>query len=228
MKEYSVFDVLGPVMIGPSSSHTAGAARLGKIAGIIAGGKENIKSVEFILHGSFSKTYRGHGTDKALVAGILGMNPWDERLRNSIEVAEKIGLKVGFIPGDLGDVHPNTVKFIIHKKDESIMEITGSSIGGGSIKVIEINNQSMDFSGDYPTLIVYHRDIPGMISKISTMLYDNNINIAFLKVYRSIKGSSASMIFEMDNIIPDWLINSVKQMENVKDVIFIKPIMECE
>lgn len=228
MKEYSVFDILGPVMIGPSSSHTAGAARLGKIAGIIAGGRDNIKSVEFVLHGSFAKTYKGHGTDKALVAGILGMNPWDEGLRNSIEIAKKENLKIKFLPGDLGDVHPNTVKFIIHKKDDSIMEIIGSSIGGGSIKVIEINNQSMDFSGDYPTLIVYHKDIPGMISKISTMLYDNNINIAFLKVYRSIKGSSASMIFEMDNVIPQWVINAVKETENVKNVIFIKPIMESE
>ncbi|MFL0249689.1 L-serine ammonia-lyase, iron-sulfur-dependent subunit beta [Clostridium neuense] len=228
MKEYSAFDILGPVMIGPSSSHTAGAARLGKIAGIIAGGKDNIDEVKFILHGSFAKTYRGHGTDKALVAGILGMNPWDEMLRNSMEMAEKLNLKISFVAGDLGDVHPNTVKFIIHKKDKSIMEITGSSIGGGSIKIIEINNQNMDFSGDYPTLIVYHKDIPGMISKISTMLYDNNINIAFLKVYRSIKGSSASMIFETDNIIPEWLIDAVKKIENVRDVIFIKPIMESE
>lgn len=228
MKEYSVFDILGPVMIGPSSSHTAGAARLGKIAQIIAGGNESIKSVNFVLHGSFSKTYKGHGTDKALVAGILGMDPWDSRIRNSFEVAKREGLEFKFTGAELGDVHPNTVKFLIDKKDGTQIEIMGSSIGGGNIKIIEINGQSMDFSGDYPTLIIYHKDIPGMISKISTIIYENNINIAFLKVYRSGKGISASMIFETDNIVPDNLINEIKSLENVKDVISINPIVECE
>lgn len=228
MKEYSAFDILGPVMIGPSSSHTAGAARLGKIAQIIAGGSKTIEKVNFILHGSFSKTYKGHGTDKALVAGILGMDPWDSRIRNSFELAKNDDLKFEFTGMDLGDVHPNTVKFVIDKKDNTKIEIMGSSIGGGNIKIIEINGQSMDFSGSYPTLIIYHKDIPGMISKISTIIYQSNINIAFLKVYRSGKGVSASMIFETDNVVPDELINEIKLLKNVKDVISINPVVECE
>lgn len=228
MKEYSVFDILGPVMIGPSSSHTAGAARLAKIASIIAGGSSNISKVNFVLHGSFLKTYKGHGTDKALLAGILGMNPWDVRIRNSFEIAKENNLSFEFTEGDLGEVHPNTVKFVIEKKDESRVEVVGSSIGGGNIKIIEINGQSMDFSGSYPTLIIYHKDIPGMISKISTVIYESNINIAFLKVYRSSKGFSASMIFETDNVVPEALIEKIKNIENVRDVICINPVTECE
>src|SRR5690554_5969080 len=115
MRDYGVFDILGPIMIGPSSSHTAGAARLAKVASIIAG--EKITKVEFLLHGSFAQTYKGHGTDKALVAGILKMDPWDENLKNSYKIAEEKGIEIIFTQTDLGDVHPNTVKFIITKDD---------------------------------------------------------------------------------------------------------------
>ena len=138
MKGIGIFDILGPVMIGPSSSHTAGAARLGKIARSIAGGE--IAEVTFLLHGSFAKTYRGHGTDKALVAGILGMEPYDERLRDSMEIAKELGVKFLFKEADLGDVHPNTVKFIMRTVDDNYCEVMGSSIGGGNIKIFEVND----------------------------------------------------------------------------------------
>ena len=165
MKGIGVFDILGPIMIGPSSSHTAGAARLGKIARSIAG--EDIEEVTFMLHGSFAKTYRGHGTDRALVAGILGMEPSDERLRNSLDIAKEKNIKFLFKEADLGDVHPNTVKFIMRTVNDNYCEVMGSSIGGGSIQVIEVNDNEVDFTGIYETLIVTHKDVPGVINSVT-------------------------------------------------------------
>ena len=141
MKNFGVFDIIGPIMIGPSSSHTAGAAKLGKIAKTIVGA--DIKKVTFLLHGSFGKTYKGHGTDRALVAGILGMEPSDDDLRNSILIAESKGLKINFIEYDLGQVHPNTVKFLITDINNNYFEITGSSIGGGNVEINEIDRKSV-------------------------------------------------------------------------------------
>ena len=135
MREYSVFEILGPIMIGPSSSHTAGAARLGKEARAIVG--EDFEAVKFYLHGSFAETYKGHGTDRALVAGTLGMEPDDEHLRDALEIARKEGIDVEFIPADLGaDKHPNTVKMIFIMKDGSQQEVMGSSIGGGNVQML--------------------------------------------------------------------------------------------
>ena len=222
MKSYSVFDILGPIMIGPSSSHTAGAARLAKVASSIAG--RNIASVKFILHGSFGKTYRGHGTDKALVAGILGMDPWDDKLKDAIEIAAEKGLKVEFIEGDLGDVHPNTVKFIITKEDNVTAEIVGSSVGGGNILVFEVDGQPVEFTGKYPTIIINHRDTPGMISKVSTLLYDADINIAIMKVYRNSKGLEASMMFETDSIVPKEVQDSIKNLGDIYNIREILPV----
>lgn len=135
MREYSVFDILGPVMIGPSSSHTAGAARLGKEAREIVG--EDFKAVKFYLHGSFAATYKGHGTDRALVAGTLGMEPDDEHLRDALQIAKEKGIDVEFIPADLGtDKHPNTVKMVFIMKDGTEKEVMGSSIGGGNVLML--------------------------------------------------------------------------------------------
>lgn len=227
MREYSVFDILGPIMIGPSSSHTAGAARLGKVAKTIAGGK--IKKVEFLLHGSFAKTYKGHGTDKALVAGILGMNPWDERLKDSMKMAKEKGIEIKFVETDLGDVHPNTVKFLITKENDSIIEVMGSSIGGGNILITEVDGDQVEFSGAYPTILINHIDVPGMVAKVSDILYDHNINIAFMKVYRkSIKGASAAMVFEVDDKINNDVTNEISKVPNIHKVIAINPVSEEE
>ena len=227
MREYSCFDILGPIMIGPSSSHTAGAARLGKIAAIIAGEK-NFKRVKFYLHGSFAKTYKGHGTDKALVAGVLGLNPWDERLRDSFKIAKSRGIEFEFIEKDLGDEHPNTVKFIFIEKNGNTVEVMGSSVGGGNIKITEIDGQKIEFTGNYPTLIIRHKDTPGMISKVSTIIYEAGINIAFLKVYRKDRGYSAVMIFETDSIIPVEINKRIKELGNIESIRFINPIVEGE
>lgn len=224
MKNYSAFDILGPIMIGPSSSHTAGAARLGKIAATIAAGE--IVEVRFLLHGSFAKTYKGHGTDKALVAGILGFDPWDEEIKESFAIAKARNIKFDFEEVIMEDAHPNTVKFIIEKSDNSISTITGSSIGGGNVIVTEINGMEIEFTGEYPTLIINHKDIPGMVSKVSTILSDNNINIAFLKVYRSIKGKSASMIFEADDVITDSVARKINKLDYIESVTVINPVKE--
>lgn len=227
MKEYSVFDILGPIMIGPSSSHTAGAVRLGKIARAIAE-ESKLKKVVFLLHGSFSETYKGHGTDKALIAGILGMEPWDDRIKDSFKIAKEHGIEFEFKGADLGDVHPNTVKFLITKADGETISVMGSSVGGGNINIIEINGSSVDFKGNYPTLIISHKDVPGMISKITTMIYENNINIAFLKVYRNSRGFSAKMIIETDTLVSEEIIDKIQEVENIKSVIAINPVTEGE
>jgi len=221
MKRVGVFDVLGPIMIGPSSSHTAGAARLGKIARSIAG--EDIAEVTFLLHGSFAKTYKGHGTDRALVAGILGMEPSDERLRSSMQIAKEKKIKFLFKEADLGDVHPNTVKFVMRTINDKYCEVMGSSIGGGNINIIEVNDNEVDFSGTYETLIVTHKDEPGVINSVTHALYSENINIAFMKVFRHDKGQEATMIFEMDNKLSDELIKKIKDIELVHNVISISP-----
>ncbi|WP_077370023.1 L-serine ammonia-lyase, iron-sulfur-dependent subunit beta [Anaerosalibacter sp. Marseille-P3206] len=217
MKEYGVFDILGPIMIGPSSSHTAGAARLGKIAAQIEG--NNFYKVSFLLHGSFAKTYRGHGTDRALVAGVLGMEPSDERIRDSLKIAKEKGIEIEFIETDLGYEHPNTVKIIFHKTDESEFYVTGSSIGGGNILVTDIDGTKVDFAGVLPTLILKYNDKKGTISKISTILSYNEINIATMKVTRDNK--IATMVLEADSYIDDSVI---KEITKFKDIFYIKAI----
>lgn len=225
MKSVGVFDILGPIMVGPSSSHTAGAARLGKVARAVAGG--DIKEVKFLLHGSFAKTYKGHGTDRALVAGILGMEPSDLRLRDSLEIAKEMGLNIRFEEADLGDVHPNTVEFIIKGK-EGTYELIGSSIGGGSIEVTSVNGKEVNFTGNYPTLIMSNKDIPGVLSRVSSILYDNDINIAFMKVFRTQKGKEATMVLEVDHEITAELVGTLRAIEGINKVIMINPIKEGE
>ncbi|SHJ69677.1 L-serine ammonia-lyase, iron-sulfur-dependent subunit beta [Paramaledivibacter caminithermalis] len=223
MKNYSAFEIIGPKMIGPSSSHTAGAARLGRIAGKIA--NYDIKKVKFILHGSFSKTYKGHGTDRALMAGILGMRESDEELKNSLKIAEEKGIDFEFIEDDLGEVHPNTVKFHIEKSNGEEIQLIGSSIGGGNIKIIEINGLRLEFTGQYPTIITRHLDYPGIIAKITKILAYYKINIAFMSVYRQDKGQDAFMVIETDNKLEPKLIEYMKNsIEDIKNIYLINSI----
>ena len=222
MANIGIFDVLGPIMIGPSSSHTAGAARLGKIARTIV--NKPIKDVTFLLHGSFKETYKGHGTDRALVAGILGMMPDDERLRDALLIAEKEGLEVHFLPADLGQVHPNTVKILMTDCDDIYWEVLVSSIGGGLVEIYEINGNKVKITGEYPTIITCHDDIPGTVSKVSTLFYNNDINIAHMTLVRSQKGKDATMTFEVDNNVSEELIAAIKAVEGVNRVILINSL----
>lgn len=220
MKDYSVFDILGPVMIGPSSSHTAGAARLGKMAKEIA--DDSFIKVTFYLHGSFAKTYKGHGTDRALVAGILGMEPSDERIRESLKIAKEKGIEIEFVEKDLGYEHPNTVKIVFSYKDKDDYYIIGSSIGGGNILITNINGNKVTFSGNYPTILIRYMDQKGSISRISSILAKENKNIATMKVSR--EGKIATMVMEIDNPIEDKIIENISNLDEIIYITGINPI----
>lgn len=220
MKNYGVFDVLGPVMIGPSSSHTAGAARLGKIGREIA--DDLFYKVTFCLHGSFAKTYKGHGTDRALVAGVLGMDPSDERIKRSLNIAKDKGIDIEFVEADLGYVHPNTVKIVFHYKDKDDYYIIGSSIGGGNILITNINGNRVEFTGDYPTILIKYKDQKGSISRISSILSNEDINIATMKVSR--EGKIATMVMEIDSPIKDKIIDSISSLDEIIYITGINPI----
>lgn len=222
MKNYGAFEILGPIMIGPSSSHTAGAGRLGKAAGLIA--DNDFSSVAFYLHGSFAKTYRGHGTDRALVAGILGMESSDERIKRSLEIAEEMGIGVEFIEADLGDVHPNTVKIVLKRKDGTSISVTGSSVGGGDIRIIDIDGDLVDLNCQYPVIIIKHMDVRGMISKISFAIALGNINVATLKVGRESKGEVATTVIETDNIVSEGILEEIRKIDGVVSVRALKPL----
>ena len=222
MANVGVFDVLGPIMIGPSSSHTAGAARLGKIANKIVNNK--IKEVIFLLHGSFSKTYKGHGTDRALVAGILGMEPHDERLRDSLEIAKEEGIGIKFVPSDFGDVHPNTVKMLIKDINDIEWSVMGSSIGGGLVEITEVNGNKVEITGESHTLITFPSDKVGTISKVSTFLAEENINIACIKLVRSQKGQGATMTLELDGVPSQHITDKIKAIDGMNRVISINPV----
>ena len=151
------------------------------------------------------------------------MEPSDERLRNSMDIAKEKGIKFLFKEADLGDVHPNTVKFIMRTINDKYCEVMGSSIGGGSIQIIEVNDNEVDFTGMYETLIVAHKDAPGVINSVTSILYSENINVAFMRVFRNHKGQEATMIFEMDNKVNDEIIEKIKNIELVHNVISISP-----
>ena len=208
MKHYGVFDMIGPVMVGPSSSHTAGAARLGLFARHLCG--EEIKKAVFYMHGSFAETYAGHGTDKALLAGIQGIRYDDERLKGAYELAEQKGIQAEFIPADLGEVHPNTVHMELTTESGSVFTMTGSSIGGGSICITEIDGVEVQFSGERPILATRHTDEPGVIAGI-------------MQVNRTEDGKTACMYMELDGELPEHLKNALERVYGVKQVLLLNP-----
>ncbi len=220
MKEYGTFDILGPIMIGPSSSHTAGAARLGKISMDIAGGDFN--AVDFYLHGSFAQTYKGHGTDKALVAGILGMEPSDPKIKSSIELAKAKNIEINFIPTDLGYQHPNTVKIVFKYEGRPDYYIIGSSIGGGSIIITNINGNEVEFKNNNPTILLTYSDRKGVISYVSSVLAEHNLNIASMRVTR--EGTIATMICEIDTEVTQETIDKIGTLDGISYIKFINPI----
>ncbi|MGX7148060.1 L-serine ammonia-lyase, iron-sulfur-dependent subunit beta [Enterococcus ureasiticus] len=192
----SVFDIIGPVMIGPSSSHTAGAARIGKIVRSIFG--EQPDTVDIYLYESFAKTYRGHGTDIALVGGLLDMEPDDERLADSLKIAHEQDMEVLFVPLKEKAEHPNSVKLLVSKGYRKL-SVTGISIGGGNIQISELNGFKISLTMGTPTFIIVHQDVPGMIAKVTNLLSDTNINIGTMTVTRESKGEKAIMIIEIDH-----------------------------
>ena len=219
MRHYGVFDVTGPIMVGPSSSHTAGAARLGLIARRLCG--ESVAKVTFYLHGSFARTYHGHGTDKALLAGILGIDSADYRLRDAFEIAQSQGLHYEFIPTDLGDVHPNTVRFELTTKSGRQCYVLGSSIGGGSVRILEIDGVQVNFSGDRPILVTSHRDEPGVVARVTAILYRYGINIGNMQINRDGDDGDACMYLELEGWIPPGLKAQLRGVEGIRKVLLL-------
>jgi len=211
-RKVSILDVMGPVMVGPSSSHTAGTARLGRVAHEIL--DEDPVDVRFFLHPPLAATYRGHGSDFALVGGAIGLNVDDPRIPEALRIAEQMGVEVEFHEENLGDVHPNTVRIEIKGKARQA-QITGSSIGGGVIEVFNINGFQTRFKGDSPTLLLFYRDRPGMISEVTNIIAAEGINIASLSCSRKQRGKDAFMQIDVDSPLSDA---ALKRISGAKDV----------
>ncbi len=214
-KDISVFDIIGPNMIGPSSSHTAGALRIARLAKKMV--KNPIREVEFILYGSFANTYKGHGTDRALVGGMLGFDTEDYRIKESFHYAKEQGLDYVFKTDTTrNDVHPNTVDIIIRDIKNEVTRVTGVSVGGGRALLKNINGVDIDLSGEYFTVVTKHLDLPGVVAGITNILSSFGINIAFMKLYRETKGTIAYSIIEADQPIAPEVIG---EMESLKSII---------
>jgi L-serine dehydratase, iron-sulfur-dependent, beta subunit len=218
----NVFDIIGPVMIGPSSSHTAGAARIGRMARHLLG--QPAVKAHILLAGSFAHTYKGHGTDKAILAGIMDMAPDDKRIRESLEIAEKEGIEYTFEPGELENCHPNTAKITLTGADGKTLVMQASSVGGGNIMVTEINGLKVEISGQYATLIVVHKDEPGMIAKVTTIMSWHDMNIFNFMLSREKKGGTAVMTIEVDGVIGEAINQEISQLPNVTSSTLIKPL----
>lgn len=213
MQQKSLFSVISPIMVGPSSSHTAGAVRLGLMARNIY--KAPFKKVHFVLYNSFATTGFGHGTDKGLLAGILGYNVDDERIKNIFETVNDVDYSYDFVQ-DISRF-PNSVDIIIDGK----RKISGDSVGAGEIRITNIDNFSININGNYDTLLMFYKDKPGMISNVSDIIQKNDINIATLHCGRSSKGGIASMCIELDVPAKESIVESIKEL---KDVFFVTNI----
>lgn len=221
MKELSVFDIIGPNMIGPSSSHTAGALRIALLAGKMV--KHTVTAVEFVLYGSFARTYQGHGTDRALVGGILGFSPEDCRIRDSFQIAGERGLKFSFRPDtQTRDVHPNTVDVILTEETGTVPTVRGESIGGGAAVIKQINGVDIKLNGELSTILIRQKDTPGVLAHIALCFARNHINIAFTRMYREAKGEMAYTIIEADGAIPQEVLLDIEQSPSVVSAILIE------
>ena len=217
----SAFEVLGPIMVGPSSSHTAGALRCARVAASLAGG--SIERVTFTLWNSFAHTYRGHGTDRALVGGIMGFDTDDERIPNAFEIAREHGLEFKFeIGGDDDSIHPNTVDITMDCDDDSHIEVRGESLGGGKMRISRINGVGVEISGLYSTLFVAHRDAPGALASLTQAIADARMNIAFCRTYRTEAGGKAYSVFETDGAPAKNVLNAVLALDLVTYATFIE------
>lgn len=214
-----LFDLIGPVMIGPSSSHTAGAARIGLTARMLMG--EEITRAEIGLHGSFAKTYRGHGTDRALVGGLMGMQVDDERLRESLSIARECGLSVHFQHISIRGAHPNTVRLTVTGISGRLLVVEAASVGGGNIEIHKIDGLGVNFTGKENTIIVRHTDTPGAIASVTGTLAQKNVNIANVQGYRRQQGGDAMIVMELDGIPDQEAIETIQNLSGVQGVTFL-------
>lgn len=221
MNFLSIFDVIGPNMIGPSSSHTAGAVSIALMARKLF--SEDIQKVTFTLYGSFAKTYRGHGTDRALLGGILGFATYDERIRDAFELAKEMGVAYEYIIDEQTVTnHPNTADIDLIGVTGRTMSIRGESIGGGKMKIVRIDGIDVEFTGEYSTLIVRQIDKPGVVAHITQALSEHNVNIAFMRLFREDKGATAYTVVESDEAIPETVLEQIRENKNVSDLMLIQ------
>lgn len=215
MENTSLFDIIGPTMIGPSSSHTAGAVRLGLLARNIFGAEPS--KVQIVLYNSFSKTQKGHGTDKGLIGGILGFNVDNINIKNSIEIAQEKNISIEIFLKEDAERHPNSVDIIF----DELIEVRGDSTGAGEIRIIQINDFKVSIIGNLPCLVMVYKDKPGMINAVSKLIQEENINIATFECTRTGKGEEASMVIALDAKPTDSV---VKEIELIPDVYFVRSL----
>ncbi len=218
MKYRSVFDIIGPVMVGPSSSHTAGAARIGLMAGKLFG--ETPKVIHITFYGSFADTYRGHGTDVAIIGGVLGYDTFDDRIPQSIDIAKSKGIEIHFETSEALTDHPNTARVHLTNGLEEF-ELVGISIGGGTIEITELNGVPLRLSGGGPALVVLHHDRFGAIAAVTSILADYEINIGHMEVSRHEKGKQALMAIEIDDRITAEVLEEIDRLPQVERAVMM-------
>ena len=217
----SIFDVLGPNMVGPSSSHTAGACSIALLARKMLG--EPARAVDFTLYGSFAKTYHGHGTDRALLGGIMGFSTDDLCIRDSFRIANERGLAFSFTPNEVEtDIHPNTVDIRMENAAGQVMTVRGESLGGGKMHIVRINGVRVDFSGEYASVVVIQQDKPGVVAHLTKVLSDRNVNIAFMRLFREGKGDTAYSIIESDGTLPEGIDEELRANPYIQDVMIVQ------
>lgn len=229
MEEFmKLIDIIGPVMVGPSSSHTAGAVRIGLISRRLLG--EPVADARIYMHGSFAATGKGHGTDRALVAGLLGMQVDDERIPRSFELAVSGRMNFSFHSIELIDAHPNSVKMELTGRSGKQLEIVAASVGGGQIQICEIDGLTANFAGNYPTLVVHNQDQPGHVMCVTTLLAHRSINIATMQLFRHARGGYAVMVVECDQEIPWEAIDWLRRQEGIIKVTYLsrEDMEECD
>lgn len=221
----NVFNIIGPIMIGPSSSHTAGAVRLGRVVNKVTNGAA-LHRVDIELSGSFATTYRGHGTDRALLAGIMGYHSYAEEIRNALEIAKDRGIEYHFIPTDIPGAHPNTARIHYFCEDGTEGVVEGASIGGGNIRVDHVNGLRVDFTGENNTILVLHQDRPGVIANVTKLIYDkySDLNIGNFRLSRVERGGLALMTIEIDQMPPQGLTEDIMKLDHVVNAILIRAL----
>ncbi|MNO66610.1 L-serine dehydratase, beta chain [compost metagenome] len=221
MKYRSVFDIIGPAMIGPSSSHTAGAARIGRMARNMLG--ETPKRADIVFCGSFAQTYRGHGTDVAIVGGLMGFDTFDTRIKDALSIAKDVGLEINISTVDLPDEHPNTA-WITMSNDKECIKVKGISLGGGKIEIVESGGFGLCLTGDAWTMLVFHQDHYGMIAAVASILADQRINIGKMEMYRTARGKDALLVIETDQEIDMETSQKIGSIQDVGRVSVVPPL----
>ena len=220
----NLFDILGPVMVGPSSSHTAGAVRMGRMARALLGQKP--AEAQLLLHGSFASTGEGHGTKQALIAGLLGLRPDDPRVPQSFDLAREQGLRFSFGTCSLRDAHPNSALITLSGSDGSRLEVGASSPGGGRIRVFRVDGLDTDFSGELPTLVIHNSDRPGCVSQVTGALAAQGLNVATLQLNRDGRGNRAVMVIECDQPVSDMTAQWLRALPGILRVTRYTPDQE--